>query len=166
MPKGYHHLTRDQRCQIFSLKSSGCKQVTIAKLIGVSKSTISRELKRNQKDGVYHYHEADMQSCVRRWVINKRPRHLLPSVKKRIEKCLKLGWSPEQIAGRLTLEGKKISHETIYKWIWVEKAKGGMILGGMAKNIRKEAQGSINEPASLIVRTSARDHQSLSRKQE
>jgi IS30 family transposase len=49
--------------------------------------------------------------------------------------------SPEQIVGRSKLEGKKImSHETIYKWIWADKQRGGtlwMHLRGARKIFRK-----------------------------
>ena len=36
-------------------------------------------------------------------------------------------WSPRQISGRLALEGKYISHETIYKMIRGDKANGGTL---------------------------------------
>jgi IS30 family transposase len=39
---------------------------------------------------------------------------------------LKEQWSPEQIAGRLRREGRlRISHETIYRYIWHDKRRGG-----------------------------------------
>ena len=47
MTKNYFQLTLAQRYQIEALKKAGCKQIDIAKTIGVHKSTISRELKRN-----------------------------------------------------------------------------------------------------------------------
>ena len=40
----YHHLTRDQRCQIYALNKRGVTQTGIAVDIGVSQGTISREL--------------------------------------------------------------------------------------------------------------------------
>ncbi len=43
----YKQLTYEQRCQIFVLKQEGGGQQAIANAIGVSQSTISRELKRN-----------------------------------------------------------------------------------------------------------------------
>ena len=44
----YHHLTRDQRCQIYALNKRGVTQTGIAVDIGVSQGTISRELARNK----------------------------------------------------------------------------------------------------------------------
>ncbi|MCA0403568.1 MAG: helix-turn-helix domain-containing protein [Proteobacteria bacterium] len=43
----YKHLDFRKRCQIYGLLRAGFKQNQIAKEIGVHKSTISRELKRN-----------------------------------------------------------------------------------------------------------------------
>jgi IS30 family transposase len=49
--------------------------------------------------------------------------------------------SPEQIVGRLKLEGvQAMSHETIYCWIWADKKKGGQLwrhLRGANKQRRK-----------------------------
>ncbi|MDP6999884.1 MAG: helix-turn-helix domain-containing protein, partial [Candidatus Poribacteria bacterium] len=49
--------------------------------------------------------------------------------------------SPEQISGRLKLElGVEISHETIYRHIWADKRKGGVLykqLRSQGKRYRK-----------------------------
>ena len=44
----YTQLTLDQRYQIYAFKKAGFNQTKIAKEVGVHKSTISRELERNQ----------------------------------------------------------------------------------------------------------------------
>lgn len=44
---GYKQLDFSKRCQIYGLWKSGYTQTEIAKEIGVHKSTISREFKRN-----------------------------------------------------------------------------------------------------------------------
>ena len=42
--------------------------------------------------------------------------------------CLQQLWSPEQISGRLALEGRlSISHETIYRYIWDDRWYGGTL---------------------------------------
>ncbi|MDP0563033.1 MAG: helix-turn-helix domain-containing protein [Candidatus Endonucleobacter sp. (ex Gigantidas childressi)] len=43
----YQQLAYEQRCQISALKKSGCSQREIAKIIGTSQFTMSRELARN-----------------------------------------------------------------------------------------------------------------------
>lgn len=44
----YTQLTEEQRYQIYGLRKAGWKQVRNAAEVGVDKSTISRELKRNR----------------------------------------------------------------------------------------------------------------------
>lgn len=46
--------------------------------------------------------------------------------------------SPEQIVGRSRLTGKaRVSHETIYKFVWEEKRRGNT---GMAENLRRKGR--------------------------
>ena len=47
MTKKYFQLTLEQRYQIEALKDAGKNQTCISKIIGVNKSTVSREFKRN-----------------------------------------------------------------------------------------------------------------------
>ena len=58
MPKGYHHLTKDKRCQLGTLKDSGESTERIAKKLEVHKSTLYRELARNQGLKGYRFQEA------------------------------------------------------------------------------------------------------------
>ena len=44
---GYHHLTRDERCQIYALLKRGDSKSAIAKALGVDRSTTYREVQRN-----------------------------------------------------------------------------------------------------------------------
>ena len=46
----YRHLTRDDRDQIAGMLAAGLTQGQIAAAVGKSKSTISRELRRNALD--------------------------------------------------------------------------------------------------------------------
>ena len=63
MPKGYHHLNHDQRCQLYALKQRRINQSQIAFDLGVSQSTVSRELFRNGgKRGVLI--QAGIRVCV------------------------------------------------------------------------------------------------------
>jgi transposase, IS30 family len=50
----YSQLTREQRYQIEALKKAKTTQNEIAQIVGVSASTISREIKRNsgQREGI------------------------------------------------------------------------------------------------------------------
>ena len=57
----YTQLTEHQRYQIYALMKAGHKQFEIATLIGVHKSTISRELSRNR--GLRGYRPRQAQLC-------------------------------------------------------------------------------------------------------
>ena len=59
MPKGYHHVTRDIRSQIYVLKATGTTLHQIAAIVGFHVSTISREIKRNTGGRGYRYKQAD-----------------------------------------------------------------------------------------------------------
>lgn len=54
----YKQLTRDQRYHIYGLWRSGYTQSGIAKEVGVHKSTISREIKRNSRWNGYYPEQA------------------------------------------------------------------------------------------------------------
>ena len=55
MANSYRHLTYEQRCQIDTLKERGDSLSSIAIVLNVHPSTISRELKRNTGQRGYRY---------------------------------------------------------------------------------------------------------------
>jgi transposase, IS30 family len=132
----YQHLTLTERFTLyewrFVLKES---LSTIAAKMGRAKSTLSRELRRNQISGVKHLVEgikerqetlylpdtAEMKAAKRR----EEAKTLFDSVSatclEEVKRRLALYHSPEQIAGRLKREGKEwVSHETIYQLIYAD----------------------------------------------
>ena len=125
------HLTQPQRYYICLQIASGVSQTNIAKVLGVHKSTISREIERNgRSENDYDSDYAEKKSRLRRSKASsaKGFKQFTPQVKQYIEDKLKLKWSPEQISGRMELEIKKsISHETIYKYIKIDKRNGGKL---------------------------------------
>lgn len=66
MPKNYHHLTYDQRCQIDVFLKKGFSQKEIAKELKVSQATISRELQRNSGSKGYKHKQAEEKAKGRR----------------------------------------------------------------------------------------------------
>ena len=60
MPEGYHHLTYEERCQIYALLQSGLSQAAIARQLGVDRSTIKRELDRNTGARSYRFKQAQV----------------------------------------------------------------------------------------------------------
>ena len=70
MPAGYHHLTRDQRCQLYILKKRGDSISIISKELGVHRSTIYRELSRNKGKRGYRFKQANDKARKRRHAVS------------------------------------------------------------------------------------------------
>lgn len=127
MPKGYRHLTYDKRCQIYALLKSGCAKTEIAQLLGVHRSTITKELKRNTGGKGYRYLQAQAKASARRAAASGAPRKMKPGLVREIEeKLTQEQWSPDQISGWLKRQGRAfVSCERIYRHIWKDKKNGG-----------------------------------------
>jgi IS30 family transposase len=122
----YEQLTLAKRYHISTLIKQGYTQKKIANELGVSPSTISRELKRNS-DGKYHPETAQINYHKRLVAKNKRNAITKP-IENYIRSKLKQDWSPEQIAGRMKIDkGLSIHHETIYRFIYTNKASNGRL---------------------------------------
>lgn len=124
--KKYNHLTKEQRYTISVCLKKKMSLTDIAKLIGVSKSTVSREIKRNSN--MYrHYVATDAQQfSERRKSVPRRPRKLSREDWREIERCIKMHWSPETIAGVRKRDGKPyVSIEWLYHIIRQDKEHGG-----------------------------------------
>ena len=150
------HLTKEQRYTISKLKERNYTNKHIADIIGVSKSTIGRELKRNsdKRSGKYEPDLAD-RKAKKRQQTKKRKEVFLPCYKEVIKHFLiERQYSPEQISGlhkRHLLPF--VSHETIYKWIWDEKKKGSeekLHLHLRQKGRRHRKRGNKNDNRGLI----------------
>jgi IS30 family transposase len=121
----YKQLTLDQRYEIRAFLQAGFTKIKIAGIIGVHKTTVYRELKRNI--GLMHYRplHAQMRAESRRSNARKKIR-FTNTVRWRVENLLRHDFSPEQISGYLAKEHQiHISHETIYQHIWSDKKHGG-----------------------------------------
>ena len=125
--KHYKQLTLSQRYQIQSFLQVGFSQTRIAFELGVNKSTISRELKRNiptRGQTAYTYvAEHAQRKTLHRHKFKSKAILLTDDLKARIAELMSYHkWSPELIAQRLAKEQKDcVSHETIYKWVWKAK---------------------------------------------
>jgi IS30 family transposase len=120
-------VTRDIRCQIYALKSTGSSLRKIARIVGKDVSTISREISRNTGGRGYRFTQADSKAIERRSEASKVPKKLTVDLEKSIRSGLLKDWSPEQISGRLALEDELISYETIYRYVWKDKREGGLL---------------------------------------
>lgn len=117
----YKHLTRDERESLLFYVAKGYSITEIARELGRSKSTISRELRRNSVNGKYLPSRAEAQYQKRRKKCRKKK--LLEDEKLWVlvrDRFLNQHWSPEEIAGRIDLEDSPyhISYRTIYRGIY------------------------------------------------
>jgi len=118
MGRRYKQLSLEERCTIARLHEDGQSIRQIAASLGRSASSIARELRRNTlKTKGYDPAYAWQQSRARRWKGSRMERQ--PALRDAVLRRLAMGYSPEQVAGRLTLEQGKplISHESIYRFI-------------------------------------------------
>lgn len=125
--KNYTHITLSQRYQIQALLQAGVSQTDIAKQLGFHRSSISRELNRSvalrgRSFGKYIAENAERKSQKRHKYKFKRVL-LTTEVKDVIYAKMKRDkWSPELVSAKCFQLGiPKVSHETIYKWIWESK---------------------------------------------
>ena len=121
----YTQLTREQRYQIKALLDTGHGRTEIARQLEVDKSTISREIRRNRGKRGYRPKQAHEMALKRRK--GKAQMKISPETWFLVEEKIREDWSPEQISGRLKIEGIEISHERIYQYIYADKRAGGTL---------------------------------------
>ena len=120
----YKQLTCGQRYQIEGLLKAELTQTEIAGIVGVHKSTISREIKRNVGQRGYRPRQAQMKCDERKQC--KMDSKFAVSDWVLIGQLLEQQWSPEQISLWLDQEGHlEVSHESIYQHILRDQAAGG-----------------------------------------
>ena len=137
----YKQLAQEERYQIKALLGTTISQERIAAIVGVSPSTISRELKRNKGKRGYRPKQAHENALARRkW---KAKKQISAKTWSLVEQELREDWSPEQISGRLKLQGLSISHERIYQYVYADKRAGGTLWKRLRrrKKYRKRAGG-------------------------
>lgn len=114
----YHHLSISERESIWENKLLGKSLREIAKSIGRSVSTVSRELKRNRYARSYcpskaqEKYEKRRKHCRRHRILEQA------DIKEKVVALLTgQQWSPEQISKRIELEygNQMVSYSTIYR---------------------------------------------------
>ena len=118
MGKRYKQFSLEERCEIARLRADGRSIRQIASALGRAASSVSREVRRNSGAQIgYKPVHADDLRWARRWRGSRLVRQ--PALYQLVMTKLVMGWSPEQISGRLTLEHSaiSISPESIYRFI-------------------------------------------------
>src|SRR5271154_2398702 len=127
----YENLSESERSAIFCLHAGGISRRAIARELGRSPSTISRELIGNQSEdgaGGYEPIGAARQAYERRWSGSRIGR--LTALREHVVYELAMGRTPEALTGRIRLDrldGKttlpSISHESIYRFIYCREER-------------------------------------------
>ena len=123
----YHQLNREERYTIAQLHKQGRSLRSIARKIEVHVGTVSRELRRNSHKRGYSAQHAQMLADERVAWRQQHPRRFTRSLQARVASLLQQEqWSPEQISGRLCLEGiAMVGKTSIYNWLHADKRSGG-----------------------------------------
>ena len=116
----YKHITINKRCCIVEYLNLGWSLSKIAKELNRNKSSISREIKRNNLNGIYKSHIAQDKYENRRVKCKPHGKIANTSLVNYVQEKLNNHWSPEQISGHIRLEFNKqiISFSTIYSWLY------------------------------------------------
>jgi IS30 family transposase len=150
--RNYKQLSPAQRYQIAILNKAGKNQKEMSELLGVSRSTMCRELKRNRGKKGYFPKQAQIKADNRRSQAAKALK-MTAEVIVEIEEKIRLDWSPEQISGVLKTP---ISHERIYQHIWADKSNGGTLYKHLRQSNkkRKKQYGSKDKRGQIRNRIS------------
>ncbi len=171
MERTYSQLSLEDRCEISARVAEGQSIRKIAADLDRAPSSISRELKRNAGRKVgYKPAYAQEQTRARRWTGSKLARK--PDLQAIVLSMLARGLSPEQIAGRMLLDKatERVSHETIYRFIYAEIARSKDFSWRLFLPRAKSKRGCRGvrggSPASFIqgrISIAKRDHKALDR---
>ena len=123
----YRQLQPEERMTIASMTQRCCSMRAMARMLGRSASTISRELERNSSTTqAYASHTAQVHCALRRREARPAPKLDMGGVSwAAVLTLLDWRWSPQQIAGTLKRvfpdePERHVSHETIYTAIYAQ----------------------------------------------
>ena len=117
----YGHLTAMERLHMCQGIRAGHSLAQMARELGRSTSTLSRELKRNGSGLGYLPDLAQRRYRQRRQACRPRLKLGQRDLRRQVILNLERGWSPEQIAGWLRRQAGRslVCHETIYRFVYL-----------------------------------------------
>ncbi|MDP2799571.1 MAG: IS30 family transposase [Deltaproteobacteria bacterium] len=141
----YTHLTQNERYVISHLKCAGFSLREIARRINRHHATISREFKRNGPEHdctIYWYDWTHPKALERRHKARHHRRSSHQSLVDYVKRKLKDDWSPEVIAEKLKADypdddKMRVSHEAIYRWIYLDAEGGGTLYNHLRRRRKK-----------------------------
>ena len=137
MREPYQHLCEKDRGVIYRMNKAGKTQIEIAKAIGFSQGSVSKELSRNKGKRGYRPKQAQASATKRKESKKSRDLIIVGLLKDNIDERICLKHSPEQISGRIKKQSINVSTETIYKYICEDKASGGKLYTYLRINSRR-----------------------------
>src|SRR5512144_2784013 len=146
----YSHLSLEERCRLRGLMEMGFSRGEIARRLGRHRSTLHREVVRNRCVKAYRPDSADRRAWARKLRGSKIERS--PHLRACIEDRLAMGWSPQQIAGRMDLENAEhgVSVESIYRHVYSPAGRRARLPHQLAQRKAKRGRRRRNgrrEPA-------------------
>ena len=142
-----------QRYKLSWMLENNFSKTLISKELGVCRSTVHRELKRNSNRQTKAYDPALAQQKYKKRMHEKPKRIRFTDEMKRLAReRLELQWRPEQITGRCRLEGvDMVSHEWLYQWIYRDKLYGGKLYLHLPhRGRKKQKRANKNDYRGLI----------------
>lgn len=158
----YTQFTKETRIELAALLRAGHSFKACAKQLGMLKCSVTREVARNaDENGRYAGAAAHRRHCERRTRAKASSVKIRndPRLRRHITRRLAKRDSPEQIAGRIAREGthQKISHESIYAWIFSEAP-------ALKKHLRRIGKkGKYRRKRGTKQREKARDEAKIKR---
>ena len=159
MGRRYCQLDLDERRQIWRLLGDGFSVREVSEKLNRHVSTIYRELQQNRFVGGdpvckferYYPVTAHQAAAERRARQAKLVRY--PSLRKAVVKHLKGHWSPEQIAGRMKLEGRRqrVSHETIYRFVYGSVGREEELYRYLETGRKKRRRRYVRKPRGFSI---------------
>ena len=132
-----HRVTEEERRVIYFMRQEGDGIWRIARRLGRSASTVSRELRRNKGRKGYRHKQADARAQARA----KRvvPRRFTPEMKAEVARCLRYkGATPQIISAQARKQGRAFAcKETIYQYLYAEGKAGGTLWRCLPRAHRK-----------------------------
>lgn len=142
----YSHITEKERYVISHLVLAEFSLREIARRLGRHHTSISREIKRNRPtyadDAVYWYYVTQPVAEERRHIARSFRRQNYKPLVEYVERKLRLDWPPEAIAARIKIdypddERMRISHETIYRWVYLVAGEDGNLHDHLRRRHKK-----------------------------
>lgn len=132
----YRRVMAEERELIYRWLGEGEAQHEIARRLGRSQGSISREIARNT--GLKGYRPKQAHEKAQAQARRAGPRRFTDEVRADAEARLKEGWTPAIIGGRARLEGRPwVCAETIYKHIYADAKAGGTLWKNLPRAKRK-----------------------------